>query len=50
VNLVTFVPLLVLALALTLVYEKTGNLLAPITTHAMFNALNFAMLWGELGK
>lgn len=50
VNLVTFVPLLVLALALTLLYEKTDNLLAPITTHAMFNALNFAMLWGELAK
>src|SRR4029077_4227488 len=30
-NLMTFLPLLVLALALTLLYERTDNLLAPIT-------------------
>lgn len=40
-NLVTFAPLIVLALVLTLLYEKTGNLLAPITAHAVFNLLNF---------
>jgi membrane protease YdiL (CAAX protease family) len=50
-NLVTFVPLMVLALVLTALYERTNNLLAPITTHAMFNALNFGLLllqehWG----
>jgi membrane protease YdiL (CAAX protease family) len=50
-NLVTFVPLLVLALVLTALYERTNNLLAPITAHAMFNALNFGRLillerWG----
>jgi len=45
VNLVTFVPLLCLALMLTLLYERTGNLLASITAHATFNALNFAQLW-----
>ena len=43
-NLVTFVPLLVLALLLTELYERTGNLLAPITAHLLFNALNFAAL------
>jgi membrane protease YdiL (CAAX protease family) len=43
-NLVTFVPLLVLALALTALYERTDNLLAPITAHATFNALNFGSL------
>lgn len=44
-NLLTFVPLTVLALALTLLYEKTGNLLAPITTHAVFNGMNFIALY-----
>jgi membrane protease YdiL (CAAX protease family) len=39
-NLVTFVPLLLFALTLTLLYERTGNLLAPITAHALFNSLN----------
>jgi len=50
-NLLTFVPLMVLALVLTALYERTNNLLAPITAHAMFNALNFGRLllsehWG----
>ena len=44
-NLATFLPLLLLAIVLTLLYEKTGNLLAPITGHAVFNALNFAMFY-----
>jgi membrane protease YdiL (CAAX protease family) len=47
-NLVTFVPLLVLALALTLLYERTGNLLAPITAHALFNGMNFFVLYSFL--
>jgi membrane protease YdiL (CAAX protease family) len=45
VNLVTFVPLVVLALVLTALYERTNNLLAPITAHAMFNALNYVTLF-----
>lgn len=44
-NLLTFVPLLALALALTLLYERTGNLLASIAAHSAFNAANFAMLY-----
>jgi len=44
-NLVTFLPLLVLALALTVLYERTGNLLAPITAHALFNGMNFFVLY-----
>jgi len=48
-NLVTFVPLLVLAVALTLLYERTDNLLAPITAHALFNAMNFIILYSTLG-
>lgn len=48
-NLVTFVPLVVLALGLALLYERTDNLWAPITAHALFNALNFVILYSTLG-
>jgi len=44
-NLATFVPLFVLSIGLIIMYEKTGNLLAPITTHALFNAANFFALY-----
>ncbi len=44
-NLVTFIPLFALALVLTFLYEWTNNLLAPITAHALFNGLNFAVLF-----
>jgi membrane protease YdiL (CAAX protease family) len=44
-NLAIFLPLLVLALCLALLYEFTDNLLAPIMAHSCFNALNFAMLY-----
>jgi membrane protease YdiL (CAAX protease family) len=44
-NAVSFVPLLVLAVALVLLYEYTNNLLAPICAHAVFNAVNFFALW-----
>jgi membrane protease YdiL (CAAX protease family) len=40
----TFVPLFALALALTWLYEKTDNLLAPIAAHSLFNAANLALL------
>ena len=43
-NVVTFVPLATLAVVLTMLYERTDNLLAPITAHVLFNALNFATL------
>jgi membrane protease YdiL (CAAX protease family) len=43
-NAVTFVPLATLALVLTMLYERTDNLLAPIAAHVLFNALNFATL------
>ncbi|HTL16706.1 MAG TPA: CPBP family intramembrane glutamic endopeptidase, partial [Patescibacteria group bacterium] len=48
-NLVTFIPLAVLALGLTLLYERTDNLLASITAHALFNLMNFAMLYSRFG-
>jgi len=43
-NLMAFVPLTFLALVLTWLYERTGNLLAPIATHVLFNTVNFALL------
>jgi membrane protease YdiL (CAAX protease family) len=44
-NIMTFIPLSVLAVALTFLYEKTDNLLAPITAHAVFNGMNFIALY-----
>ena len=44
----TLVPLFVLALALTWLYEQTDNLLAPITAHALFNAANFVVLLWQI--
>lgn len=44
-NAETFLPLLVLALLLILLYEKTNNLLAPITAHAAFNAAQLIYLY-----
>ncbi|NBV22587.1 MAG: CPBP family intramembrane metalloprotease [Proteobacteria bacterium] len=43
-NMTTFIPLAFLALFLTFLYERSGNLLAPILTHSLFNAANFIML------
>jgi membrane protease YdiL (CAAX protease family) len=43
-NLMAFVPLTFLALVLTFLYERTGNLVVPILTHVAFNAVNFALL------
>jgi membrane protease YdiL (CAAX protease family) len=43
-HLPSFLPLLLLALVLTWLYEQTDNLLAAIAAHSLFNAFNFAML------
>jgi hypothetical protein len=40
-NLMTLAPLFFFAIVLTLLYDKTGALLAPITAHSLFNAVNF---------
>ena len=45
VNLATFVPLTFLAIILVLLYEYTGNLLACMVTHALFNAANLVALY-----
>jgi membrane protease YdiL (CAAX protease family) len=39
-----FLPLVVLAVLLAKLYERTGNLLSCIAGHAAFNAFNFVML------
>jgi membrane protease YdiL (CAAX protease family) len=44
-DLPTFVPLAFLAVVLTWLYEHTGNLLACIVTHSLFNAANFIALF-----
>jgi membrane protease YdiL (CAAX protease family) len=40
----TLIPLFALALALTWLYERTDNLLAPITAHSLFNVANLVLL------
>jgi membrane protease YdiL (CAAX protease family) len=49
-NLMAFLPLTFFGLVLALLYEATDNLLAPITTHALFNAVNLVMLLVETGN
>ncbi len=44
-NLMSFLPLTIFAVVLTLLYESTNNLLAPITAHAVFNAGNMVRLY-----
>jgi len=39
-NLMTFLPLSFLGLVLAWVYERTGNLFAPILIHSLFNLAN----------
>jgi len=39
-----FLPLFALSVALTWLYEKTDNLLAPMLAHALFNAINLVVL------
>ena len=45
-NLLTFLPLTLFAIVLTMLYERTGSLLAPMVTHGCFNLANYAwILW-----
>lgn len=47
-NIPAFLPLVFFAMILTLLYEETGNLLAPIIAHSCFNTANFILLvWGK---
>jgi membrane protease YdiL (CAAX protease family) len=45
VNLPTLVPLFVLALVLTWLYDKTDCLLVPIAAHSLFNTANLVILF-----
>ena len=47
VNAPTFVPLFVLALAFTWLYQKTDCLLAPIAAHSLFNTANLVVLFTQ---
>lgn len=47
VNVMTFLPLFVFALMLVWLVERTDGLLASITAHAVFNAVNFVLLINE---
>jgi membrane protease YdiL (CAAX protease family) len=49
-NAMAFVPLLFMAVILTFLYETTESLLAPIVTHALFNATNFALLLRQMSQ
>lgn len=44
-TLAIFVPLVLLSLVLIWLYEKTDNLLAPITAHAVFNGINVVLMY-----
>jgi hypothetical protein len=46
-NLSSFIPLVLLAAILVGLYEYTGNLLAPIAVHCVFNATNFVELFRQ---
>jgi membrane protease YdiL (CAAX protease family) len=45
-NLMLFVPLSLFSVILVWLYEHTGNLLAPIAAHSMFNLANVVVLFG----
>jgi len=43
-NLLAVVPLFALAMILARLYERTGNILAPIMAHCLFNSANFLFI------
>jgi hypothetical protein len=43
-NLYSFVPLAVLGAALSLIYAKTGRLIAPIILHMVFNLISVVFI------
>jgi membrane protease YdiL (CAAX protease family) len=43
-HVLSFLPLMVLAIGLTLAYEATGNLLVPIIMHSVFNLMTIAVM------
>jgi membrane protease YdiL (CAAX protease family) len=47
-NIHAMLPLFFLSLVWTWLYERTGNLLAPIAAHVLFNAINFVAIVARL--
>jgi len=45
VNAASFVALWFLGTAFAVLYRRTGTILAPMTVHFLFNALNLVLLW-----
>ena len=43
-NLMTFIPLTLLAILFALLYETSGTIVAPIAVHSLFNLFNFGMI------
>jgi len=43
VNAATFIPLMFLGVAFAWLYRRTGSILAPMTVHFLFNALNLVL-------
>ena len=46
-NLLSFAPLVLLAIILARLYEETDNLLTPMLTHSLFNGANFIFMLYE---
>ena len=46
-NAAIFVPLVILALAMVFLYEKTNNLLAPIVAHSLFNTVGVIAVYSD---
>lgn len=49
-NSIAFIPMMLLAIFLTLIYEKYANLMVCIATHATFNAANFILCLIPFGE
>src|SRR6185503_18905102 len=49
-SILTFLPLTFLGLMFAVLYEKTDSLLAPILSHALFNAVNFTYIVLTAGR
>jgi membrane protease YdiL (CAAX protease family) len=46
-DIVIFLPLVILAMILVFLYERTDNLLAPIVAHSLFNTINVAQVYSD---
>lgn len=44
INVMTFIPLTLLAVLFALLYETSGTIVAPIIVHSLFNLANFCMI------